>query len=388
MSAGDLCHEDHDSRPRRHRPLYCDRRIEPLLLRGQKVCPTPPATIALTMGMRKSKRLALELARDPSVGLGERHTSGHVLRHLCEKADEQTTSGDRDTLRVARLTVRIAGRLLRLQRWRRRPAESAELAVSFARLANALRLAGRYNHAQRAMEIALEAAPSYLRGDLHRRQAWLRMYQGRLSEAVQEAELAVALTADQDHALALGTLGVALDYSGNHRGAARKLGRCLARLDPESEYRYCSALVSYALVLSKGSAEDTTRALNLCAQIRSRFKVRHKMQRAKTWWLEGLLHTKLGDHPAAWRALDTSRRSLIALKAAPEVAAVVADMALVSGQLPAVRHICNEAAEVIVDPHPLRKPLDVLAGATREMIPESAAALRQAAVVLAPCPAL
>ena len=113
-----------------------------------------------------------------------------------------------------------------------------------------------------------------------------------------------------------------------------------------------------------------------------------RLQRAKLWWTEGLLHYRFGDFKAAWWALDVARRSLVALKAAPEIAAVTADMAQISPQPLAVRHLCYEAAEVITAPHILAEHLRTLESATQEEIPAAAAALREAAVRLAPCPAL
>jgi tetratricopeptide (TPR) repeat protein len=260
--------------------------------------------------------------------------------------------------------------------------------MSFGRLAAALRLANRLHHAQRALEIAFEAAPSRLKGDLYRRRAWLRLYQGRMAEALRDAKSAVSLTDGQEHALALGVLGVILDCGGEYKAATRVFGESLAELEPEAERFYCGMLVSYSIVLGKGSIKDAKKALKLCAVLRSKFKDRHKMQRAKTWWVEGLLHRKLGDLRKAWRALDTARRSLVALKAAPEIAAVVADMARVSPLPLAVRHICSEAALVITATHPLREPLRALAHASHEMIPNTAATLWEASVALAPCPAL
>ncbi len=90
----------------------------------------------------------------------------------------------------------------------------------------------------------------------------------------------------------------------------------------------------------------------------------------------------------AWRALNTARRSLIALQAASEVAAITADMARVSQQPVAIREICYEAARLIAGRHPLTQPLRALARAARQAIPEAAAALREEAGRLAPCPTL
>ena len=112
------------------------------------------------------------------------------------------------------------------------------------------------------------------------------------------------------------------------------------------------------------------------------------MQRAKLWWTRGLIHKRLGNRREAWRALDIARRSLVVLEAAPELAAIVGDMAEVSPEPAAVRLICGEAAGVITAGHALLDPLRALAASARDMIPEAAAALKQAASRLAPCPAL
>ncbi len=340
------------------------------------------------MGMRRSQRLAKELANDRSASLGDRHLSRHVLRHLCEEADKKATSGDSDTLRVARLAVRLAGRLADLNRWRRRPAESAELAMAFARLAAALRMANRTDHAERALVIARGFAAPHQLGDLSRRRAWLRIYQDRLTDALEDAEKAVACTAGREQALSLGTLGATLFYCGDYSAAIRRLADCLTRLSPDDENRYNAMLVSYVGALAKGTDEEAKKALALCPRLRGKLKDRHKSARARLWWTEGLLHARLGDPTLAWRALDIARRSLLAMKAVPEVAAIVADMAGISPQPMAVRSICLEAAEVIEDHHPLAEPLEALTRAAGDFIPRAAAVLRQAAQQLSPCPSM
>ncbi len=328
--------------------------------------------------LRKSERLARELAHDPAVGLRQAHESPHVLRRLCNLADQKMTSGDRDCLRVARLCCRIAGRL-----------KTAEARVlSFARLASALRLAGRLGHSDRALEVAFTAAPDHLRGDLLRRRCCRLIYQHRFAEALPDAEAAVEQTSGTDHARALGALGVVLGYSGKRRGAIRAHGQCLAATDPDAELEYCNAVINYATSLSGGTKEEAREALELCAEARSNLKRRHKMQRAKLRWTEGLLHLGLGENEQAWPALNTARRSLIALRAVPEVAAIIADMAAVDPEPMAVRHICYEAAMVITAPHVLAEPLEALAHAAPEAIPQAAAELRDAASRLAAMPAL
>ncbi len=260
--------------------------------------------------------------------------------------------------------------------------------MSFGRLASALRQAGRLNHSERALKIAFADAPDGLRGYLLRFRCYLRIYQECLPEALEDAEAAVELTSGVDHAKSLGALGAALFYSGRRREAISAYEQCLAETDPNSEQAYCNAIQNYATVLAEGTDEEARKALELCDEARSRLKPRHKMQRAKLWWTIGLLHLRLGDHRRAWRALDTARRSLIALQAAPEVAAIIADMARVAPQPLAIRQICHEASEVITGRHPLTRPLRALARATEELIPKTAAALRREACTLAPCPAL
>ncbi len=334
--------------------------------------------------MRKSQMLAKELSSNRTASLGERHESVNVLRHLCEEADEKITCGDWDGMRVARLAVRIAGRLVTLRLWRRRPAESEPLTMSFIRLSAALRMTNRLDHAQSALDIAFESVPPYLEGNCYRARARIRIYQSRLPEALRDAREAVELTNGKSHALSLGVLGVVLDYSGEHQAATREFEKCLGALDPKDEWRYNAILVSYAIVLSKGSDEDARRALEICAKQLSRLTKRQRMQRAKTRWLEGLLHGSFGDSQAAWRALDIARRSLIALKAEAEVGAITANMAHVSPQPPAIRQICHEALNVLPLSHPLAKHLWTLKSAAKETIPQAVAALHEASIVLTP----
>jgi len=328
---------------------------------------------------RRSVRLARELALHPAAGLEDQHVNPWVLRHLCEITDERLTSGDRDGLRLARLGCRIAGRL---------KTDEAH-ARSFASLASALWLANRLDHAERALEIGFSVGPPpELEGDLLRRRSYIRVYQGRLEDAVRDARQAVGLTTGALQAWSRAVLGLALYYSGEHRAAIDELGRSLADTDPNSETRYCLAIQNYATALAEGTDEEAAAAVELCAEARARLKARHKMQRAKIWWTQGLLQNRLGDPRSAWWSLDTARRSLVALEAAPELAAVVADMARISQKPPAVQHICSEAADVITAHHGLARPFRDLVAAAREMIPEAAAALKAAASQLAPCPAL
>ncbi len=205
---------------------------------------------------------------------------------------------------------------------------------------------------------------------------------------MQDAEAAVDLTIGADHAKSVGALGVALFYSGLWRKAISMHEQCLTETDPDSADAYCNTIQNYATALAKGTNEEARKALELCAEARSMLKPRHKMQRAKLWWTEGLLHLRLGHHRRAWRALNTARRSLIALQAAPEVAAIIADMVRVSPKTTAIRVICLEATEVISGRHPLTRPLRALARAAHDLIPEAAAGLRREACKLAPCPAL
>ena len=327
---------------------------------------------------RKSVRLARQLASDPNARLEAAHVSPYVLRRLCELADEKFSCGDRDVLRLARLGCRIAG-LLNTDEARAR---------SFGSLVLGLCLANRPDHAAHAAATALAAAPAKLRGDLLRRKAYVHLYKGRLAEARRDAEAAVRLTVDAEHAKAQEVLGIILYYSGEYRAAIRKLGEALALTDPGSDTEFCIAIQNYATALTEGSDAEARWALQLCAELRSQLKDRHKMQRAKLRWTEGLLHKRFGDWTTARQALDVARRSLVVLQAAPEVAAIVADIALLTPQPPAVRYICSEAEKAMAAGHPLMAHLRRLQLASRETIPTAAASLRKVASSLAPCPAL
>ncbi len=247
---------------------------------------------------------------------------------------------------------------------------------------------GRLKHSARALEVALEVAPLHLKGDLLRRRCYRLLYQRRFADALVDAEAAVELSSGADRAKAYGALGILFGYSGKIREAITAHERCLAETDPDDELDYCNAIQNYATSLAKGSDDEVKKALALCGQARRKLSRRHKMQRAKLWWTIGLLHLRLGNRKAAWSALDTARRSLIALEVAPEVAAIIADMARVDPEPLAIRHICQQAAKVITGHHPLTRPLRALARAAKQVIPEAAAALREEAARLAPCPAL
>lgn len=326
---------------------------------------------------RKSERLARALAEDTAARLEERHINGFVLERLWKLADDSVTYSERDSLRLARLCCRIAFRL-----------GADELrARSFSRLGSALRLANRLDHAESALKIALSAAPAHVKGDVLRRRAVLRMYQGRFGDAHQDAENALEKTSGVEYARALEVSGAAYYYRGLFRDSIQQFGRCLDETHPD-DGRYCNAIQNYASSLAKGTDDDREEALELLEVVRTRLKPRHKMARAKLWWTIGLLHSRLGDEVAAWRALDTARRSLVALQAAPEVAAIIADLARVSPRPMAIRQFCYEAGELFTGRHPLRKSLRALARAKKDVIPKAAVALREKAGRLVACPAL
>ncbi len=327
---------------------------------------------------RRSERLARLLADKRSAEIEEEQVNPNVLRRLCGFADERMIRGDRDCLRIARQCCRIAARLK----------ADAGRAQSFGRLASALRLCGRLAHADRSLQIALECAPDRVKGDLLRRRCYLRIYQNRLEEAQADAEQSVTASAGAERTQAVGALGVVLYYRKNYRGAILKLERCVAETDPDAERAYCNAIQNYATALAEGTVEEMKQALKLLARARKMLKRRHKMQRAKLWWTEGLIHLRLRHLKKAWRALDTARRSLIALEAAPEVAAITADMVRVLPQPYATRQLCHEAATIISGRHPLTRPLQALAQSAPEWLEDCAAALRGEACRLAPWPAL
>lgn len=325
---------------------------------------------------RKSVLLARELAEDPPRKFDGLFLNPYVLHRLCELATEKNCCGDDDGLRVAQLCCRLAQQL-----------DIAEgRALSFGRLATALRIANRLVHAERALAIAVEAAPDNLLGDLYRRRAWLRIYQHRLIEAVEDGRTAVGKTTGQAKAQAHEVLGVALFSSGAHEEGTNELENCLEATDPDAETAYCNALHNYATALGQCSEEGAREALPLLEDLRSKLKDRHKIQRAKIWWTIGLLQERLSEHQKAWVSLNTARRSLIALEAAPEIAAIVADMARIAFEPPAVRHICTEATAVIGDAHPLAGPLGNLSLASRDTFQSASAELRAAASQLAQIP--
>ncbi len=379
-NAGGQQHEDEDQRPCRGGSCghYC-RLVESLARYGGLRClPYLVYHFACMAPPRRSERIARELAADPAARLESRHFNPFVFRHLCNLADDAVSYGSADSLRLARLCCRIATRL---------KAEDAR-AHGFARLASALRLANRLGHAERTLKIAFAADRPHVQGDLLRRRSILRIYQGRLAEAHEDAEAALAQTTGVEHARALEASGAAYYYRGEFRTSIRQFGRCLAETHPDNDVDYCNAVQNYANGLAKGTGEEARKALKLCIEARAGLKPRHKMQRAKLWWTVGLLHLRLDDHEKAWRALDIARRSLIALEAAPEVAAIVADMARVAQQPFAIRQLCLEAAGLITGCHPLKRPLQDLARAARERIPEAAEALRREACAIARCPEL
>jgi hypothetical protein len=111
-----------------------------------------------------------------------------------------------------------------------------------------------------------------------RARSFIRLYQGRLSEALEDARTAVELAAGgRSHAVALEVLGIVLYYRGETRAAIRELARALAETDPDADILYDIAIQNYATALGQGTDEEAARALELCADLRSRLKDRYKV---------------------------------------------------------------------------------------------------------------
>jgi tetratricopeptide (TPR) repeat protein len=347
------------------------------------------------MGRTRAENLAEEVAFSLSVRLEDRHESPHVFDKLCRIVDEMTTSGNRDSLRAARRAVRIAGRLASPGRCKlcQRPfpgtlRKTVELARGFARLAAALRLRCRYDHADAALRTALKMDPTdEIRGDLYRRRGLLRISQERKAAALADTRAALELApAGRRRAVALLTLGNILYRTSFFEEAIQRLEEAVLTLDPAWEHQYTGALICYANALTKGTGKDARKGLEICAKARRRLKSTHKMQRAKLWWVEGTLYHRLGENRDAWRCLNISRLALVVMKFAPEVAAITSDMARIAMQPHTVENMCYEANKAIPEYHPLAVPLQALRNAGRSEIPAAAGVLRKAAEGLAACP--
>jgi tetratricopeptide (TPR) repeat protein len=375
---------------------FRDGRLGRLELSGSGVAAPDPFRYHLVMGGRKrSEDLAEQLAFHPVVRLGEHHETPYIFDRLCLIIDAMVTNGDRDSLRAARRAVRIAGRLagpgrckLCAQRLPGSRPKTVELARGFGRLAAALRLWGRYGHAEAALVTAFKMdPPTEIQGDLYRRRAILRLYQEQEPEAVADACTALLLaTPGQRRGRALKTLGVASYETGSFKESILHLEEAVETLDPDLEHSFIAALVCYANALAKGTGEDVRKGLTVCAKARGRLKKSHKIQRAKLWWVEGLLYHRLSADRDAWRCLNTARLSLVLMKIAPEVAVITADMARIAMQPHTVENMCFEAIKAIPDHHPLSEPLQALRCAGRSEIPAAAGVLREAADGLAVCP--
>ncbi len=229
--------------------------------------------------------------------------------------------------------------------------------------------------------------PAQIQGDLYRRRTHLRIYQERWAEALADAHTALRLSPPgHRRALALLALGTALYEMDSVDEAIKRLKEAVQTLDPVFEHEFIGALICYANALAKGTDEDVREGLRVCADARSRLKPQHRMQRAKLWWVEGSLRHRLGEERKAWQAFNTARLSLVAMKAAPEVAAITADMARVAPLPRTVANMCHEAGGAIPVHHPLALPLQTLREANRGQIPLVAGRLREAAERLAACP--
>lgn len=345
-------------------------------------------------GRRRSDQLAEELALNPSTQLGDHHVSPHVFDRLCRIADEVTTNGDRGGLRAAQRAIRLAGRLAgpvrceMCQRPFQAERKSVPLARGFARLAAALRLRERYDHAEAALVMAFHMdPPDEIQGDLYRRRALLRVYQDRWAEALADATTGLRLsTPGHRRGRALVAMGVVSFEIESFGEAIQHLEEAIQVLDPAFEHEFIAGLICYANALTKGDDEAAQEGLRTCAEVRTRLKPQHQMQRAKLWWVEGLLLHRLGQHRKAWLALNTARLALLAMRAAPEVAAITADMACIAPLPRAVKNMCHEAGQAIPEYHPLAAKLQALGSARRPEISATAGVLRAAAARLAACP--
>lgn len=346
-------------------------------------------------GRRRSEQLAEELATSPSARLGRHHVTPNVFDRLCRTSGEMTTNGDRAGLRAAQRAIRIAGLLigpLRCESCQRafpvKGRKSPRLARGFARLAAALRLRGRHDHADKALMVAFRMEPpDEIRGDLYRRRALLRVYQERFEEALADARVGLRMaTPGHRRGRALVAMGIVSFETGAFADAITYLEEAVRKLDPDFEHEFIAGLICFANALAKGTDDDVEEGIRVCSEARARLRPRHKMHRAKLWWVEGLLLQRLGESRRAWQALNTARLSLIAMNAAPEVAAITADMAQIAPLPRAISNMCHEAGKVIPEYHPLANSLYVLRCARQPGIPAAAGALREAASRLAACP--
>jgi len=327
--------------------------------------------------------------------LGRDHVTPHVFDRLCRISDEMTTNGDRAGLRAAQRAVRIAGLLigpLRCESCQRafpvKGRKSTRLARGLARLAAALRLRGRHDHAEKALVAAFRMDPSdEIRGDLYRRRALLRVYQERFDEALADARAGLRMaTPGHRRGRALVAMGIVFFETGGFADAITYLEEAVRTLDPDFEHGFVAGLICFANALTKGTDDDVRQGIRVCSEARARLRPQHKMHRAKLWWVEGLLLQRLGESRRAWQALTTARLALIALNAAPEVGAITADMAQIASLPRAVTHMCHEAGRAIPPYHPLASPLRHLRDAKPPQIPTAAGVLRDAAGRLAVCP--
>lgn len=240
------------------------------------------------------------------VRVGREHHRWAMVELLC---DESARAASKDAGRardLALAAVRIARHLPARKGWRRRLRGFAA-----AHLANALRVAGKLNRAERTLAVArrLWAAgedPDLLLdpGRLHDLEASLRRDQRRFGEALSLLELAAMVTRRPEHVSlkSASILAVMGDYHrtiGILTGVAPRIAN-----HPEARLR---TVHRFNLAVALSHVGRHREGAQLLPALR-RMVAGDELDRIRFRWLEGRLYAGLGRTETALKALAEARR--------------------------------------------------------------------------------
>lgn len=299
------------------------------------------------MGVRHPRRQARRLLRNlklpaeaERVLYDPRCWSEFFCGLFFERCSELLFEQPRKGFKLAEIAPRLAARVSaeRCDGGALRPLEL--LVRAYTLLGGAYRVIGDHAGAERTYRMArqiLDRHPiaAVERANFHRHLAGLRACQGRVTEALDLAERALAVYRTDgcvdDLAWALVVRGTVQVARGRHGDGIEDFGEALAHVNPKLNPRvYHSAIhnLAYAVTASRMARFDLAAARRQVRRARRCIRNhRRSLPRAKLIWIEGLMFLKAGLYRRGEALLRAARQSFTGLDAPYEIALVSLDLA-------------------------------------------------------------
>jgi len=313
---------------------------------------------------RRSSRLLAEMISEPMKALKDQKfwTVSLCLRWL-DHVDLAALFNPSTALSLAVIGVRLAKRVVRRRRQKRRIRDSCILARAYGSLGSVCRMLGKFDDATKwltkALEIAQSCTDSDTLSDIHRRWSILHLFVAQRPDASFTPSGLRAATEHAVTALAEGRGGLSIAratianglvkvHSGNATGAAQDARAALGILDPtDRPYDHASALSLLVYALLQGDQADREAAPQYLTQLRQMLPPRSPALRARLVWAEALLYIpNLRRKARARRLLDQARRTFVRLGMKAEAVAVTAELTRIKPE-GAVPQFCSELSAIL-----------------------------------------